>query len=227
MVFESEEVPGTEKSPPEPRTRPSLLLRVRVWSDTEAWIEFARWCRVTILAECKKHHLNASEAEDIVQLVLIRLSRRMERFAYDPSRSFRGWLRSLTRSTILNYRTRGDGPGAGPRVLSVDPRDWPWPAHDPSLPDDPDDEETPDDQDGPPRWRDLRHRIAQVLKMARQRCAPDTWQSFWLTQVEGRSANEAAQALAKTPGAVRAARARVIVLLQALWDETTEPGDPR
>ena len=42
----------------------------------------------------------------------------------------------------------------------------------------------------------------------------DTWQAFWLTAIEGRSAEEAARELGKKPGAIYAARSRIMQRIQ-------------
>ncbi|WP_161602451.1 sigma-70 family RNA polymerase sigma factor [Tautonia marina] len=217
--------PGSSRSDEpksEPRTRPSLLLRVRVWSDLQAWNEFVKWCLPVVRDECRRHGLREAETEEIVQRVLIRLARTIERFAYDPSKSFRGWLRTLTRSTILNFWERDqDAQAAGTKMMAVDPTQWAWPVVDPqSL-----DEDQGDERDVPHSWRVLRDRIARAQALARERFGRDTWEAFWLVQIEGRSPAEAALALGKTPGAVRAARARVLAMLRQIWDEMDDSGD--
>jgi RNA polymerase sigma-70 factor (ECF subfamily) len=220
----AEQSPGSQESDEpnsEPRTRPSLLLRARIWSDVQTWNEFVEWCLPVIRDECRRAGLGNAETEELVQRVLIRLARAIRHFAYDPSRSFRGWLRTLTRSTILNFWARGDGRVAGTREMTVDPTQWPWPVIDP----DPDEDVEGEGRDGPASWRVLRDRIARVQEVARARCAEDTWQAFWLVQVEGRSPAEAALALGKTPGAIRAARARVLAVLKQIWDEMDDLGD--
>src|SRR5207253_2195569 len=60
--------------------------------------------------------LQDADAEDVCQMVLVRLAERMRDFVYDPARSFRGWLRTLTRhawSDFVQSRQRaGRGSGA-------------------------------------------------------------------------------------------------------------------
>ena len=47
----------------------------------------------------------------------------------------------------------------------------------------------------------------------------DTWQAFWLTAIEGRSAEEAANELGKRPGAIYAARSRIMRRIQEVVTE--------
>ncbi|WP_169974597.1 sigma-70 family RNA polymerase sigma factor [Tautonia rosea] len=212
---------GWDEPKSEPRTRPSLLARVRVRSDLQAWNEFVKWCVPLICDECRRQGIRDVESEEIVQRVLIRLATAMDHFAYDPSRTFRGWLRTLTRSTILNYWQRGEGRAAKSREMTVDPTQWSWPVVDRK----PQEVDESDERDLPHSWRLKLNRIAHVQKLARQRFSADTWQAFWLVQVEERSPSEAALALGKTPGAVRAARVRVLAMLKQIWDEMDDFGD--
>ena len=46
-------------------------------------------------------------------MVLIRLTARMRHFAYDPSRSFRGWLVPLTRNACRDALVASRRPDAG------------------------------------------------------------------------------------------------------------------
>ncbi|OYV84661.1 MAG: hypothetical protein B7Z73_15005 [Planctomycetia bacterium 21-64-5] len=61
-----------------------------------------------------------------------------------------------------------------------------------------------------------------AARQVREEFEPPTWDAFWLTAVEGRDVSEAAAATGKTPGAVYAARSRVMKRLKQVvleWDE--------
>ena len=47
--------------------------------------------------------MQPGDAEDVTQEVLLKLARHFEKFEYDPSRSFRGWLRRVTENAIKDY----------------------------------------------------------------------------------------------------------------------------
>ena len=61
--------------------------------------------------------------------------------------------------------------------------------------------------------------LTRALKSIRGEFQERTWQAFWRTVVEGRSAAEAGAGLEMQPGAVRVAKSRV------LWRLRRELGD--
>src|SRR5579884_3714597 len=93
------------------QTSPTLLGRLRQQpADQAAWQEFVRRYSGKIYAWCRQHELQEADAEDVTQMVLTRLAERMRTFTYDPAKSFRGWLRTLTRhawSDFVQARQRG------------------------------------------------------------------------------------------------------------------------
>ena len=55
---------------------------------------------------CRRRGLQAADAEDVTQVVLLRLARALRTFTYDPSRTFRGWLRLVTQHALLPTSSR-------------------------------------------------------------------------------------------------------------------------
>jgi RNA polymerase sigma factor (sigma-70 family) len=64
--------------------------------DQVAWAAFVDRYGPQIHAWCLRWKLQEADAQDVTQMVLVKLIRHLPDFAYDPSRSFRGWLRTLT-----------------------------------------------------------------------------------------------------------------------------------
>jgi RNA polymerase sigma factor (sigma-70 family) len=86
------------------RTRLSLLERLRRQpEDQTAWREFVDRYAPRIYAWCKQWRLQEADARDVTQNVLLRLAEKMRTFTYDPQRSFRGWLRTLTRHAWSDF----------------------------------------------------------------------------------------------------------------------------
>lgn len=94
--------------PPQP-TRPSLLSRVRDPADQAAWAEFEATYRDLLLRYCRRCGLSAADAEDVRQIVLLRLVRALPRFRYDPAAGrFHDWLYRVVRNAIADFRACPD-----------------------------------------------------------------------------------------------------------------------
>lgn len=79
------------------QTRVSLLLRLKAQpQDQAAWQEFVRRYEPRLLAWCKHWRLQEADAQDVTQTVLLQLMTKLQSFDYDPARSFRAWLKTLT-----------------------------------------------------------------------------------------------------------------------------------
>jgi RNA polymerase sigma factor (sigma-70 family) len=111
---QSETISVSEERPSQ--TSVTLLARLRQdSSDQAAWAEFVARYEPRILQWCRRWGLQESDARDVTQDVLLKLHRLLAKFAYDPSRSFRGWLRTLThhawRDLVDDRRRKGIGSG--------------------------------------------------------------------------------------------------------------------
>jgi RNA polymerase sigma factor (sigma-70 family) len=85
---------------PDLRTSASLLGRLRHQpTDQVAWSEFVDQYGAVIYGWCRRWNLQDADAKDVTQAVLAALCIKMKTFTYDPSLSFRGWLRTLTHHT--------------------------------------------------------------------------------------------------------------------------------
>src|SRR5262249_27719327 len=82
--------------PTDTRTSASLLERLRAPEDQAAWRDFAGRYGPKIYKWCLRWNLQEADAEDVTQNVLLKLAAKMRTFAYDPSRSFRAWLKTVT-----------------------------------------------------------------------------------------------------------------------------------
>ena len=183
------------------RTSPTLLGRLRQEpADQDAWARFVERYGPHIYGWCRRGGLQEADAEDVTQMVLTQLARQMRGFDYDPSRSFRGWLRTLTRhawSDFVSDRQRGVS-GSGDSVTltalhSVEARD-----------------------DLEKRLEDLfdLELLAFATGRVQQRVEPRTWEAYRLTALEGLSGAEAAARLGMQVAAVFKAKSNVQKLLQ-------------
>jgi RNA polymerase sigma-70 factor (ECF subfamily) len=177
-------------------TSPTLLGRLgRVPADQAAWAEFAERYGRKIYRWCRYWGLQEADAEDVTQDVLLRLARKMRDFTYDPARSFRAWLKTVTHHAWRDFAGGLDRPGAGSgdsRTLellqTVEARDALVNALDEEY---------------------ERELLDEALARVRLRVQPHTWQAFHLLAVEGRAGADAAAELGMKVAAVFVARSKV------------------
>jgi RNA polymerase sigma-70 factor (ECF subfamily) len=182
-----------------PSTSATLLNRVRSPRDQEAWNEFVERYGRRIYGWCRKWGLQEADAEDVTQDVLLRLASKMRGFAYDPSRSFRGWLRTLTHHAWSDFLADRKRPGAGSGDGEVTR----------AL-------EQAEARDDLTRWLDeefTRALFEEASARVRLRVRPHTWEAFRLTAVEGKSGAEAAALLGMQVATVFVARSKVQKML--------------
>ena len=98
----------------DPSTRVTLLERLRHDpANQAAWNEFVGQYGPTLYRWCRGLGLQEADAEDVTQMVLLRLVAKLRTFAYDPSLSFRAWLRTVTRHAWSDFVASRQRPGAG------------------------------------------------------------------------------------------------------------------
>src|SRR5438105_7898615 len=74
----------------------SLLEQLRRPAPSEAWQRFVRLYTPLLFYWVRRLGLPAQDAADVVQEVFAALVPRLPEFRYDPHRSFRGWLWTVT-----------------------------------------------------------------------------------------------------------------------------------
>jgi RNA polymerase sigma-70 factor (ECF subfamily) len=106
---------------PMPTTRITLLARLRQNpTDQDAWDDFVERYGRHIYRWCRQWKLQEADAEDVTQNILMKLARKLHDFAYDPSRSFRGWLKTLAHHAWRDFVV---GPGRA-QAAAGDVRIW-------------------------------------------------------------------------------------------------------
>jgi RNA polymerase sigma factor (sigma-70 family) len=153
-------------------TRLSILMTLRDDPGNQtAWSAFVDRYGPQIHAWCLRWKLQDADAEDVTQMVLLRLVRHLPNFAYDPSRSFRGWLRTLTAHSWSDFirdqvrGVRGAADSAVADLLSTVEARVDLVRH---L------EETYDQE-----------LLELAMAQVRERVEPHTWEAFRLTAIEG------------------------------------------
>jgi RNA polymerase sigma-70 factor (ECF subfamily) len=181
-------------------TSASLLERLRRPDDHEAWGRFVRLYTPLLYYWLRRAGLQEHDAGDVVQDVLLHLVQKFPEFQYDCTRRFRSWLRTVTLNKPRDRRKR-----RAPALLGSDDRAV-------------NGEAVPDEVALFAEDEYRRHLTAQALELMQAEFAPATWRACWAHAVEGRPAAEVAAELGLTPGAVYAARFRVLSRLRRELD---------
>lgn len=85
-------------------TRQTLIERLRTKSDEESWQTFAETYQRYIYVVIRRMNIDHSEAEDLVQDVLLKVWNKLESFNYEPNKAkFRTWLSRVIKNHVFNY----------------------------------------------------------------------------------------------------------------------------
>src|SRR5262245_40646090 len=104
-------------------TTPTLLERVRRLDDVTAWDRLVELYAPLIHAWAVRAGLQPADAADLIQDVFATLLRELPTFRYDPGRSFKAWLKTITLN-IWRARQRRAAPvglDAGTEPMAADP----------------------------------------------------------------------------------------------------------
>jgi RNA polymerase sigma factor (sigma-70 family) len=187
---------------PEVRTSVTLLGRLRArQSDPAAWAEFVARYEPLISAWGRRWGLQDADTHDVTQTVLLRLAERIGAFQYDPTRSFRGYVKTLARYAwldLMDLKRRPGANGSGDTGV-LEALDHVTARDDLS-------ERLADEFD-----RELYERAADAV---RARVEPHTWEAFRLTGLDGLSGAEAAGRLGMGVATVFKAKSKVQKMLR-------------
>jgi len=190
--------------PEAPPTRPSLLIRLRDHQDHAAWGQFVEVYAPLIYGYLRKHGLQDADAADLTQICLRQVAAHVGSLEYDPRRdSFRGWLFTIVRNRLRNFRDQprrlhqGSGDSGVQRLLE--------------------NQAAPEPDEALEWEREYKGGLfAWAAEQVRPLVQEATWLAFWQTAVEGKSGKEVARELGLTVAAVYLAKGRVVARLRAL-----------
>jgi RNA polymerase sigma factor (sigma-70 family) len=183
-----------------PTTRYSLIVRLRDRTDQSAWREFSDIYRPVVIRLAKGKGLQHADAEDLAQQVLGSIAKAIDAWQPDPERAqFRTWLHQISRNAILNALTRqkpdrASGDSAERLILQQ--------------------ESAQENDSDLIRLESRREIFRWAAKSVRHEFHSVTWDSFWLTAVEGLVPEVVAERLRKQVGSIYAARSRVMKRLR-------------
>lgn len=179
-------------------TSESLLFRLQErhagGSDDSAWKQFVEIYTPLIFYWARKNGRNQSDAADLVQDVLTVVFQKLPEFQYDRTRSFRGWLRTVTlnkfrelarRKAIVNASTSEIA-----QVEIVERAESTW------------------DIDY------ARMLVAQTMELMEPDFAPATWQALQQVISNGANVEQAAEQAGVSPWTVYSAKSRLMKRLR-------------
>jgi RNA polymerase sigma factor (sigma-70 family) len=182
---------------PTPGTSVSLLERLRLTpDDPDAWSDFVERYATVIYDWCRQWNLQDADAQDVTQVVMLKLVQRLRTFEYDPRQSFRSWLRTVAHNAWIDFVAERSRSGANGVELSY--------------------------LNGLPSRDDLlkhldaefdREVLEEAYARVRVRVAPQTWEAFRLTALENVSGADAAQQLGTSVTNVFKAKSNVLKML--------------
>ncbi|MCH9654062.1 MAG: sigma-70 family RNA polymerase sigma factor [Planctomycetes bacterium] len=183
---------------PVPDTRNSLILRLPDKHDVEAWDQFVSIYEPLVYRLARSKGLQDADAREVVQEVLVSVSRAIEQWEFDPERGrFRDWLFRIARNLMIKFMTRrkhrpiGTGDSGIAQMLEQHA--------------DPVSEEESERFDLEYRREVFRWAAEQVQEQVKER----TWQAFWLSSIEGHQTEDVALKLEMSVGAIHIARSRI------------------
>jgi RNA polymerase sigma factor (sigma-70 family) len=167
--------------------------------DEGAWNAFVQRYQPFILAWCHERGLQQADAEDVAQTVLSQLLTTMREFRYDPSGSFRAWLRTVTTRACGRFmlrETRSAGQKGEQALRRI--------------------EEMPARQELARRIEEIfdSELLRQAMDTVREAVEPHTWEAFRLTAIQQFSAAEVGPHVGMPVMHVYVARQRVQRMLQ-------------
>ena len=178
----------------------SLLDRVR-HDDSKAWCELVDLYAPLVASWCHRRGFDHADTADLLQNIFLSVARGLPGFRHSKERegSFRAWLWTISRNKIIDrarkQQKNQERPVGGSSNLH-------------KLSDVP--EEQFPDEDEPTSSNDLHQLVHRALDQIRGSVAPQTWQAFWRTVVDGQSTDVVASELGMQPAAIRQSRSRVL-----------------
>jgi RNA polymerase sigma-70 factor (ECF subfamily) len=192
-----------------PITRISLIARLSDISDHEAWREFAALYEPFIYRQGRRFGLQPADARELVQEVLIAVSKAVRNFEVAPDRGrFRTWLYAVGRNVCLRYLAKLRSQELSGQNSALTAMLAEIPNREPA-------------DTGELNVELQRHFFLAMSRQARKEFQPNTWAAFWQTAVENHSIQSVADGLTLSVGAVYVARSRVMARLKELIQEVS------
>jgi RNA polymerase sigma-70 factor (ECF subfamily) len=182
------------------RTGSTFLLLLRDRSNPQAWERFVRRYAPKIHCWCCRWGLQSSDADDVTQILLVKLYDRLGSFHYDPNKSFRSWLKTLAHHAWFDLLKKQERAVQGSGDSRVQ-------------------EKLEGIEAGDDLVRQLepdfeREVLEEAMSRVQLLVEPKTWQAFTAIALETRSGEDVAADLQMSRAAVYVAKNRVQKMLR-------------
>ena len=193
----------------------SLIDGVRS-SDVESWRRMVDLYSPLVYFWITRQAVPKQDIRDIFQDVFFSVAKSIHQFQPRQNGSFRGWLRTVTRSKVNDYfrgQIRHPKPFGGTEAkhffdqLPGNEETTTNSSHNRQL--------GTSEQDFEHMEKVIHDQLLRkALTGIRDSIHDQTWRAFWMVAVEGRATSEVAESLSMQPGAVRVAKSRVLKRLR-------------
>ena len=185
-------------------TSESLLIQLTSADHSDAWRRFVQLYTPLIFYWARKTGLSQHDSADLVQDVLTIVYQKLPNWEYDPSRSFRGWLRTvtLTRHREIVRRNRIRLTSASEFTV----------------------ENVADYRQAESTW-DLdygRQLVAAAMELVKSEFNPETWEALRRLISSGRSAAEISRETGVSVWTIYSAKNRLMARLRRQLDGLME-----
>lgn len=173
-------------------TSHSLLRRLQEPEHATAWERFVELYAPLVFHWGKSQGLNSTDAADLVQDVLTIVVTKLPEFQVDPTKRFRGWLRTVTVNKANDFHRRNavrPDSGREPTIQNAAVA-------------------TAVDLFDEAEYRSFL--VNRALELMKSEFRDETWQACWLQVVEGRKAVDVAQELNISLNVAYLAKSRVL-----------------
>ena len=182
----------------------TLLQSIKQQGDFESWELLDSIYSPMIRRWLKRSHVRPADEADVLQEVLLTVSRKIPSFERGVNRgSFRSWLKKITVNCLRNYTrkrgNRGEAVGGSEMALLLQQLEDP-------------------DSLLSQAWNEEHQRCVfqHLMAIVRPGFKGETWKAFYDTAVSGKSAREVADDIGMTVGAVHTAKSRVLSELRRI-----------
>jgi|688.fasta_scaffold479809_2 RNA polymerase sigma factor (sigma-70 family) len=187
-----------------PTTDEQLVASASDPDNAVAWSHVFAKYRSPLLRLCQRSGLSPDEAEEVVQEVLIKLSRRLAKAPLNwEASSLRGWLSETCNRAIFDHHRRCHRTHLSGKVIAAI-KEWLPPAF------------APESDDGTREQLEA-HLWSVCLARVRHAARPGQWQIFEAYALHGATAVEVARRFNTTGFNVRVIRHRMVARIRREW----------